>query len=80
MEEGEEILKEPEVTPLDTTRKPTESTNQSKSIYQSKSMHRLDLGLPHILADVQLGLHVGPEQLEQGAIPKAVAFPWDKFF
>ena len=30
-------------------------------------MHGLDLGLPHsYVADVQLGLHAGPEQLEQG--------------
>ena len=33
------------------------------------------------VADVQLGLHVGPKQLEQGlSIPKAVACPWDMFF
>jgi hypothetical protein len=31
------------------------------------------------VADVQLGLHVGPEQLEQG-YSKAVACLWDMFF
>jgi hypothetical protein len=32
------------------------------------------------VADVQLGLHVGPEQLEKGAIQKAVVSAWDMFY
>ena len=40
--------------------------------HQPKNIHRLDLGLPaHIyVADVQLELHVGPEQLEWGLSQK----------
>ena len=49
--------------------------------HQSKNKHRLDLGLPHsYVADVQLDLHVGPEQLGIGAILKTAACPLDMFY
>ena len=32
------------------------------------------------LADMQLGLHMDSEQLDLGAIPKAVAYKWVIFF
>jgi hypothetical protein len=36
---------------------------------------------PHsYVADVQLDCHVSPKQLEQGAIPKAIACLWDMFY
>lgn len=35
---------------------------------------------PNCVTDGQLGLDVGPEQLEQEAIPKAVACTWDMSF
>jgi hypothetical protein len=40
--------------------------------HQPKNIHGLDLGHPHICRRYA-GLHVGPEQLEQGLFQKVVA-------
>ena len=46
--------------------------------HQPKNKHPR-LACTHV-ADVQVGLHVGPKQLEWGTIPKADACMWDMFF
>jgi hypothetical protein len=66
------------------TERPTESTNldpcdSQRLNQQAKKIYKLDLDLPHIcnlvflwflnnVADMQLGLHVGPGQLERGLL------------
>ena len=55
------------------------AANRKKLNHKPKSEHRLDLALLHntYVTDVQLGLHVGPEQLERGLFQKLLPVMWD---
>jgi len=70
----------------DSTGRPRESTNlgpwSSLSLnHQPKNIHMLVLGFPHShLADVQLDLHVGPEQLERGLSQKLLTVILSKYY
>ena len=68
------------------TGRPPELTNLDPLVSQRlnhkpKSIHGLDLGDPcTFVADIQLGLPVGPLTIGAGTIPKSVAYMWDMFY
>lgn len=75
--EGAKVVK-------DTTGRPTESRNLGTEClqrlnHQPKSMYRLNLVPLHIVADVQLVLHMGPLTIEAGAVSESAVGPWITF-